>query len=65
VSPAKSGATGRRRPGKTRLNRGQSKASAQFGVGRRGEKLKPEPLKAQTMRVEHLEAKCSGCRGGE
>jgi hypothetical protein len=42
VSPAKSGATGRRRPGKTRLNRGQSKASAQFGVGRRGEKLKPE-----------------------
>jgi hypothetical protein len=42
VSPAKSGATGTRRPGKTRLNRGQSKASAQFGVGRRGEKLKPE-----------------------
>jgi hypothetical protein len=39
---AKSGATGRRRPGKTRLNRGQSKASAQLGVGRRGEKLKPE-----------------------
>jgi hypothetical protein len=48
VSPAKSGATGKRRPGKTRLNRGQSKASAQFGVGRRGEKLKPETLKAQT-----------------
>ena len=47
VSPAKSGATGRRRPGKTRLNRGQSKASAQFGVGRRGEKLKPETLKAE------------------
>jgi hypothetical protein len=42
VSPAKSGATGRRRPGKTWLNRGQSKASAQFGVGRRWEKLKPE-----------------------
>ena len=47
MSPAKSGATGRRRPGKTRLNRGQSKASAQFGVGRRGEKLKPETLKAE------------------
>ena len=48
VSPAKSGAAGRRRPGKTRLNRGQSKASAQFGVGRQGKKLKPETLKAQT-----------------
>ena len=48
MSPAKSGAMGRRRLGNTRLNRGQSKASAQFGVGRRGEKLKPKTLKAQT-----------------
>jgi hypothetical protein len=68
MSPANSGATGSWRPGKTRLNRGQSKASAQFGVGRRGEKLKPETLKGDPPSRGFGAARSGGQRserGGE